>query len=222
MSRNAIFSPFTFKTDSPGSSNSSGVNFSRLADGPSTPGLSFFGVSDFYSNLSKDFNQSASRLASNSAQMLSQPAPAAPRALSAGLSSTASMGAIAAQQLGQGIGNVMTTNTEAQIQKDYATNQQSHGIGTSLNSSLIRDNAESIKGNMASGANIGAMFGPIGALIGHAIGGISQSNPNLLQTAVSTGGQLNPSDTGIANSASTRGATGNSTLVDNVGNTTNV
>lgn len=218
MSKNVTFSQYSFKPQSSSSSNSPGVNFSRLADGPPNPGMSFFGTSSFYSDLSKSFDKSSQQASSNSSRMASQPAPPAPK----GLSGTAGMGAIAAQQLGQGLGQVMTAETEKQIQSDFAQNQQAHGVGTAVNSSLIRENAETIKGNMSAGANVGALFGPIGALIGHAIGGISQSNPDLLKTAVSTQGQFNPSDTGISNSASTRGATGNSTLIDNVGNTTNV
>lgn len=222
MSRNALFSPYSFKPDSPGSSNSPGVTFSRMADGPSNPNLSFFGTSSFYSDLSKTFNVSTSQASTNSARMLSQPAPAAPRAPAAGISGAAGLAAVTAQQLGQGIGGVMTANTEAQIQKDYATNAQSHGIGTAINSSLIRENAESIKGSQSAGANIGSLFGPVGALIGHALGGVAPSNPNLLNTASSVSGQFNPSDTGVAAAASTRGATGVSNLVDNVGSTTNV
>lgn len=222
MSRNAIFQSFTFRPDSATTSNSPGVSFLNSSDGPPQPNLSFFGTSDFYSSLSKDFSTTSAKLQQNSSSMLSSAAPSAPRAVGSGISGTAGMAAIATQQLGQGIGQVMTANTENQIQKDFAQNQQSHGVNVGLNSSLIRENAETIKGSMNAGANVGALFGPIGALIGHAIGGISQSNPDLLKTAVTTGGQFNPSDTGIANSASTRGITGNSTLVDNVGNTANI
>lgn len=120
------------------------------------------------------------------------------------------------QQLGQAVNSTMTQGTEQQITSDMVHNSQQNGLNVGLNSQLIRSTQEQTRSNQDLGGTIGSLFGPLGALIGHAIAGTVQPSPNLLNTANSFGGALNPSDTNVVDSASTASLSGQSNLVDNV------
>lgn len=228
-SRNGIFNSITYRPNAPGSSNSPGVTFSSAADGPAHPNLSFFGVSDYYNNIRNDWRKTEATASKapvqGSSSSTSSPVASGSQLASAGVSSGLStisgpvgMAAYVSQQVGQGINSIQSANTTAQIAKDYAANSQAHGVNVGRNSDLIKQQQEAIRDKAFQGGSIGSLFGPIGALIGHAIGGLHESNPTLLNTAVSPGGQFNPSDTRVANSASSAAPSGISTLQDNVTN----
>lgn len=120
------------------------------------------------------------------------------------------------QQLGSAVNNTMNQGTEQQITKDMILNSQQNGLNVGLNTQLIRAAQEQTRSNQDLGGTIGSLFGPLGALIGHAIAGVVQPDANLLNTANSFQGAVNPSDTGAVASASTASLTGQSNLVDNV------
>nr|WAL01501.1 hypothetical protein [Electric ant polycipivirus 2] len=229
MSRNAIFNSISFRPTTAGSSNSPGVSFAPSIDGPAQPNMSFFGVSDFYNSVRSDWNKTEAKVAANAikgspSSAISTGSAAASAGVSTGLSAASAplgMAAYVSQQIGQGITQIQSANTEQTIQDDYAKNQQAHGTNVGVNSNIIRSQAEAVRGRAEAGGMIGSLFGPIGALIGHAVGGAVSSNPDLLKTAVGTFGQVNPSDTGIANSASLAAPSGVSTLQDNVAGTVN-
>lgn len=120
------------------------------------------------------------------------------------------------QQLGSAVNNTMNQGTEQQITKDMIINSQQNGLNVGLNTQLVRAAQEQTRSNQDLGGTIGSLFGPLGALIGHAIAGVVQPDANLLNTANSFQGAVNPSDTGVVASASTASLTGQSNLVDNV------
>lgn len=127
-------------------------------------------------------------------------------------------GAIAAamQALGEGVNAIQTSQTNTQISKDYAHNMSQNGVNTGIQAELMRTSQQNTNNYASAGGSIGALFGPLGALAGHAIGSALSNSSVDFRTANSFGGKTNPSDTGISASASTAGASGNSTLVDNV------
>lgn len=244
--------PISFAPSNSGSSNSPGVEFSAMSDGPADPLLNFFPLQNSYSNFVSGGTQSGTfggrsfPQGSSSAAMAQSRVPptanlgkaigsefaarqgivtpmaqnlANSAATSSGLSTISGpvgMAAFISQQLGQGINAIQTANTTKTIESDYAKNLQQHGTNVGLNSQIVKGQQEAIRDKAFQGGSVGSLFGPIGALIGHAIGGISQSNPDLFKTAVSSGGQFNPSDTRVSQSASTAAPSGISTLQDNV------
>lgn len=223
---NAIFNSISFRPNQSGSSNSPGVNFNPTVDGPANPNLNFFGVSDYYNNLRTDWTKIEAKSSENALKGASPSnvqSTAGSQLASAGVSSGLStisgpvgLAAYISQQVGQGINSIQSAETGKQIQQDYAKNIQAHGVNVQQGADLVRGQQEAIREKAFQGGSIGSLFGPIGALIGHAIGGLHESNPDLLKTAVSSSGQINPYDTRISASASTAAPSGISTLIDNV------
>lgn len=124
--------------------------------------------------------------------------------------------AAAAQAIGEGVNQIQTSQTNTQISKDYSHNISQNGVNVGLNADLIRTSQQNTNNYASAGGSIGALFGPLGALAGHAIGSALSNSDINLRTASSFAGKINPSDTGIATSASTAGASGVSTMQDNV------
>lgn len=126
------------------------------------------------------------------------------------------LAALINQQVGASFNNAITTGQENQSSQDFQQNMNQHGVNVSLNANLLQQQQQqTIKADSAGGA-IGSIFGPLGVLIGHAVAGTVQANPNLFNTAGSSQGWVNPTDTTASNSASTASLSGQSTMVDNV------
>lgn len=127
--------------------------------------------------------------------------------------------AIVNQQLGQATSKAITTQLQNQSSNDYSANMLSHGLNVGLNASIIQQQQENVIRNQELGGTIGSFFGPIGALIGHAVAGFASVNPQLLDTAGSFQGWINPQQSGIVASQTTSGDLGENTQVDNVDTT---
>jgi hypothetical protein len=131
------------------------------------------------------------------------------------------LAAIVNQQLGEVTSKAMTTGLQNQSASDYAQNIQQHGLNVGLNAGIIQSQQENTIRNQELGGSIGSFFGPIGALIGHAVAGYASVNQDQLKTAGSFDGMVNPQQSGIVASQTTAGDQGQQTQVDNV-DTTNV
>lgn len=126
------------------------------------------------------------------------------------------LAAIVNQQLGQVTSQAISTGMQNMSNQDFNRNIQSHGLNVGLNAQLIQNQQEQTIRNQELGGTIGSFFGPIGALIGHAVAGTVQANPNLLNTAGSFQGWINPQQTGIVASQTTSGDVGISEMADSI------
>ena len=113
----------------------------------------------------------------------------------------------------------MTTQLTNRQTADYQQNINQHGVGIGLNADLIRQNQQQTISSKDSAGAIGSFFGPIGILIGRSLAGNNQPDQNVLKTDNSFEGRVDPTDTGIAGSASTTAASGVSSMVDTVDTT---
>lgn len=137
-------------------------------------------------------------------------------AIGAAESTPWTLAAIVNQQLGQATSQAITTGLQNQQASDYAQNMGVHGLNVGLNADIIRSQQDMTIRNQQLGGTIGSFFGPIGALIGHAVAGYASSNASQLQTAGSFNGYVNPLQTGITSSMTTAGGTTAMEQVDNV------
>jgi len=146
-----------------------------------------------------------------------------PEALAEGAESATPWGlaALVAQQLGQVTSQALMTQLQNQSTSDFAQNIQQHGLSTTINADIIRSQQDNTIRNQNLGGTIGSFFGPLGALLGHAIAGYASANPTQLATAGSFQGWINPEQSNIVASAQTSSDNGQDTQVDNV-DTTNV
>nr|WPV03045.1 hypothetical protein [buhirugu virus 17] len=126
------------------------------------------------------------------------------------------LAAIINQQIGQGVNSILTSQSQNVSSQDYMQNINQHGVNVGLNASLIQNQQEQTIRNQQSYGNFGSILGPVGTLIGHAIAGTVQANPSIFNTAASSSGWINPTDTVAANSASSATQSGQSTMIDNV------
>lgn len=126
------------------------------------------------------------------------------------------LAAIVNQQLGEVTSKAISTGLQNQSASDYAQNSQQHGLNVGLNASIIQSQQENTIRNQDLGGSIGSFFGPIGALIGHAVAGYASVNQDQLQTAGSFQGMVNPLQSGIVASQTTAGDQGENTQIDNV------
>lgn len=134
----------------------------------------------------------------------------------AGASTPWGLAAIVNQQLGQATSQAITKGLQNQSTSDYASNINSHGLNVGLNASIIQSQQENTIRNQETGGLIGSFFGPIGALIGHAVAGYASQNMDQLKTAGSFDGMINPQQQNIVSSMTTTGDPGIQTQVDNV------
>ena len=120
------------------------------------------------------------------------------------------------QQLGQATSQAIVKGLQNQSATDYAQNINSHGLNVGLNASIIQSQQENTIRNQETGGLIGSFFGPIGALIGHAVAGYASQNMDQLKTASSFDGMINPQQSNIVSSMTTTGDPGTQTQIDNV------
>lgn len=128
--------------------------------------------------------------------------------------------AIIAQQIGSAINSAMTTTLTNQQTADYQQNINQHGVNVAQNADLIRQNEQQTISSKESAGTIGSFVGPFGALAGRAIAGNTQPNQSVLNTDNSFIGRVDPTDTGIAGSASTAAASGVSSMTDSIDTST--
>lgn len=129
------------------------------------------------------------------------------------------MAAIINQQLGAAVSQSIVSSLQNQSSSDYVQNMQQHGLNVGLNADIIRSQQENVIRNQQVGGTIGSFFGPLGALIGHAIAGYSSGTSSQLATAGSFQGWVNPQQTNIVASAQTSSDNGAQTQVNNVSTT---
>ncbi|UUV42134.1 MAG: hypothetical protein [Macrobrachium rosenbergii virus 2] len=244
---NVQFSTFELGASS-SRSNTQDV-FSAIPNLSNPLNLSFFGVSNYYSSLTRDWDDVEKRVAENAAaqkgeELTTLDNSRASELSIAGLTSGLEDGEEATEELTSGllegeevaessagplgialmanqqVGNAVALGLEGSqnqiMNQNYVANSSQHGLNVGLNSSLIRASQDAQIRSQTNGAMAGSMFGPLGALIGHAIGGVIASNPTYLNTAASFQGAVNPTDTGIVASESTSAMTGESTMQDDI------
>lgn len=237
-------SQYLFDTRNITSSLGSNASTNFLVSSPNlsnSEGLSFFGVSDSYSGVANLWDRIENQVASNAAEQTGAASSTLPASEIAGTGGLATLGEVSIetgiaeastvgasvagplglalmvnQQLGQAVAQGMSSATETQIASDKTSNLLQHGLNVDLNANMIQANQEATRQNQETGAMIGSMFGPIGALIGHAIAGYVSASPSQFQTASSFNGPVDPTDTGIVATQSTSAMTGQSDMVDNV------
>lgn len=117
------------------------------------------------------------------------------------------------QQVGQGLNQALTASMQNTQSQDYIQNIQQHGVNVQLNADLIKSAEQQTIDAKTAGGNLASLFGPLGTIIGRAAAGTVQQNSNFLNTDASFSGWVNPSDTGIANSASTADPSGQSDMI---------
>lgn len=120
------------------------------------------------------------------------------------------------QQLGSAVNDTINQSFEQQITRDQTQNSQAHGLNVALNTQLVRANQQQTLSNQNLGGTIGSLFGPLGALIGHAIAGTVPAQSNFLDTATSFQGNVNPSLDSIVNAQTTEQQSSTSQISDNV------
>lgn len=126
------------------------------------------------------------------------------------------LAAIVNQQIGSAINSAMTTSLTNQQTSDYQQNINQHGVNVGLNADLIRQNEQQTISSKDAGGAIGSFLGPWGTLAGRAIAGDVQPSQSVLNTDNSFSGRVDPTDTGIAGSASTAAASGVSSMTDSI------
>lgn len=122
------------------------------------------------------------------------------------------------QAIGTGIQSQLTASATQQTGANYQSNLRQWAIGGNKSADSYYMAQQQQTANATSGATIGAMFGPVGALIGWWAGMMSSSAPSQAgnYTVGGFGGQVSASDSGIAPSVNTDAATGNSTMIESL------
>lgn len=113
----------------------------------------------------------------------------------------------------QGIKNA---HDQEQINMDYQKNSMQKGIHAQQQAEMIKSQQQTQSNLENAYGAAGSIFGPVGAIIGNLIGN-SQANKSdaYMKTAYSNQGKVNPQDTGVANTNSSLGATGETQQVNN-------
>lgn len=119
-------------------------------------------------------------------------------------------------QIGQTLNSAISTAQQNQSSQDYQSNMNQHGVNVALNAGLIQQQQNQTIRSGESGGAIGSLFGPIGTLIGHAVAGTVQANPGIFNTAASSQGWINPTNSVAVGSASAAAVADDSTMQDNV------
>lgn len=134
-------------------------------------------------------------------------------ASAAALSGPIGMAAAINAAIGGATAGAIDASNKAAISADYVANQKVQGSQSTHQANLIREMDTAHAGITASGAQIGGLFGPIGAIFGAKLAdAIQDSGPSNLYDNLKTGysfdGRFNPQDTGSANSATTANLSG--------------
>ncbi|BBM96512.2 hypothetical protein [Colobopsis shohki virus 1] len=117
------------------------------------------------------------------------------------------------QQVGQGLNQAMSASLQNQQSQDYISNISQHGVNVALSADIIRQSEQQTIDSKNAGGSLGSLLGPLGTVIGRAAAGAVQQNDDALKTDASFSGWVDPTDTNIANSASTVDPSGVSDMV---------
>lgn len=111
---------------------------------------------------------------------------------------------------------VKNAHDQEQINMDYERNSMQKGIHAQQQADMIKSQQQTQSNLENAYGAAGSIFGPVGAIIGNLIGN-SQANKSdpYMKTAYSNQGKVNPQDTGIVNTSSSMGATGETQQVNN-------
>ncbi|UXD80044.1 hypothetical protein [Linepithema humile polycipivirus 2] len=142
-------------------------------------------------------------------------APAATKAAGAA-AGPVSMAAQLAQDTGKAIGQGLEARDNARSAADFAHNSAQYSVASRQNATAIRAHQQSSIANNATGAMIGSLFGPVGALAGHFAASLLNDNNRTVFNANSFNGGVDPTDRGIAQSGSTAAPSGNSVMRDTI------
>lgn len=126
------------------------------------------------------------------------------------------LAAIINQQIGSVVNSAMTTQLSTQQTADYQQNINQHGVNVGVNADLIRSNEQQTINTKEAAGAFGSLLGPLGTLIGRSVVGNTPPDQSVLNTAASFQGRIDPTDTGIAQSATTVAASGTSSMQDTV------
>lgn len=128
----------------------------------------------------------------------------------------AAIAAQVSQQLGEAVASGYRSAAEASSRADYQHNIQQHGVAVRQNANAIKASQDTRIDRANTGAMIGSIFGPLGALAGHYIGQATAGTPSDTFKVDSFSGKIDPTDRGIVDASSTAGATGETTMTDTV------
>lgn len=127
------------------------------------------------------------------------------------------LAAILNQQLGQATTSFLQSGLNSIINSDFIRNSLQQGIGAQEQANIIKGQEEVNSNKISSISSIGSIIGPLGSLLGQAIGqSVYQPGSSNLATANSFNGMINPQDTGVVQSLNTDAATGETQQVENV------
>lgn len=138
-------------------------------------------------------------------------------ASAAALTGPVGMAAAINAAVGGATAGAIDASNKASISADYVANSKMRGSQSTQQANLIRDMDTAHAGITASGASIGGLFGPIGAIFGAKLAdAIQDSGPSNLYDNLKTGysfeGRYNPQDTGSVNSATTASLSGTTNM----------
>ena len=117
---------------------------------------------------------------------------------------------------GDAVSSALNTSASNTSGRDFVANQQQWAMGGIKSAQAVQTMQQERIASANTGASIGALFGPIGALIGWHAGmgnGSSAQSPYNIGTF---GGSVSSSDYGAVRSANSDAASGTSTMQDNL------
>lgn len=112
--------------------------------------------------------------------------------------------------------NIKNAHDQEQIGMDYEKNSMQKGIHAQQQADIIRTQQQNQSNLESAYGAAGSIFGPVGAIVGNLIGKAqaNKSDP-YMKTAYSNQGKVNPQDTGVVNTSSSLGTTGETQQVNN-------
>jgi len=119
--------------------------------------------------------------------------------------------------VGGATAGAIDSHNKASIASDFVKNSEVRGSQSTHQANLIKEMDTAHAGITASGASIGGLFGPVGAIFGAKLAdAIQDSGPSNLYDNLKTGysfeGRYNPQDTGSVNTATTANLTGQTNM----------
>lgn len=120
----------------------------------------------------------------------------------------------ASQAVGSAVHGALLTDAQNSSGADYRANQNAWALGGNRAADNLYSSQQQRIANANSGASLGSLFGPIGALAGWFLGMQHSSQPGSEYKVGSFGGSVSASDSGVARSMNSDTATGQSTLQD--------
>nr|UMO75658.1 MAG: hypothetical protein [Polycipiviridae sp.] len=122
---------------------------------------------------------------------------------------------------GAATASAIDAGNKSTIASDYVANTKVQGSQSTHQAQLLKEIDTAHANVTASGAQIGGLFGPVGAWLGGSLANaIQDSSPkdtySDLKTGYSFEGRFNPQDTGSVNSATTANLSGQTNIQSNI------